>query len=270
MKHLVLLLLLCFAQCHAWSNKADLFAHVIYGWNHDGVRLDSADWDIQSQGGDRSTYRYDADGRISLNIRRTASILDTLRFTAATSDSLIWNRKGSSDTHSIRYTATGWNSTWDDGNGTVTMDTVMFSGDTTRLAITSFYEITDISSSRLIGYDSGSVYVYRPDGIATTVFMHFRDSAGVVLCTTTSGESLRFTRGVSGTTISDTLWKGSLPQQCWHWTALVPDAVRRLAAPRRALSQPPVDALGRGVAPRTFPGHSADLTRDRFRIGTLR
>jgi len=270
MRRLALLPLLCFAQSRAWSCKTDLFAHDMYGWNRDGMRLDSANWDIPSQGGDHNSYRYDANGRISLNVRRTASVLDTLRFTAVTSDSLTWSQKGSSDTNWIRYTATGWASVWNDGNGTIYRDSLGRSVDTLRLVRTSIYNGSDPDSTNLIGYDSGSVLVYRPDDSRATVFMHFSDSAGVVLGTATSGESLRLTRGVSGTTISDTVWMNSLPQQCWHWTVTGPNAIRRLAALRRALPQPPVDVLGRGVVPRTLLGQATDLTRDRVRIGTLR
>jgi len=187
------------------------------------LRLDSANWDIQSTGGDKNYYTYDASGTISLNIRKTASVLDSIKFSKITSDSLTWTDINSSGINWIKYSSTGYNSRWSEYE-TITMDTLNIASDSIKFSMSSQYLNDQPSYVSKIGYYESGEYMYKfkesIQGIIDTTNVECTELQNRITCKNSDSLDMSYTSTINGNTVSDTLWFGISPNQSWYYTVV--------------------------------------------------
>jgi hypothetical protein len=152
MKLKLVLIIAIFTNAYS-SICRDRFLETLYYGYNESIRLDSANWDIQSQGGDRNIYIYALNGKILENIRITSSIRDTIKFQEISQDSLVWVVGGVLTDNWIKYGIDGsFITNYDDGYETIHSDTIRYSGDSTIANGSEQYSTDPVVTWSKIGY----------------------------------------------------------------------------------------------------------------------
>jgi len=200
--------------------KDNLFVNVRVGSNIKST-LDSANWDIQSEGGDRNYYTYDVNKYISKNIRSTINLIDTTFYTSITPDSLVISKRNSKVNGFVKYSGNSRLLKFDYGTGTIWKDSLYISTDSiyyqyTATPVTGVPD-TAIYTMKFLGdkYKLTSTYNDAPED---NDILNCTETISMCNCVNINSTTIKYIRADNAGYFSDTLWADGIPKESRHFT----------------------------------------------------
>lgn len=208
--------------------KENLFVHVVYGWKSE-LALDSANWDVESTGGDRNYYTYDTHNRIVKSVRKTSTVNDTTEFVSVGPDSLVWKTNGIVSANYIKYTPNGYTSVWSDGHGTTTTDSLIVSNDTVFRYENNANGFSDPEAIVSIGYPMSTGYIFKVIDRAApsdTIAFECTESATECTCASEGDELVKYVRTVKGKTYVDSISSDTFNPEVRYFSVVGTNSLR--------------------------------------------